>query len=404
MQSKPRMTPNRVQIRVNNESSIKQYCESVGQSRIIEQLDVSITADPNLNYNKLHGILHELHEKHFPNKEVRFNKYKHKKSTWITIGIMNSIKHKDKLYRILKQTCQNDESYNVFGLNLRVYKNILNSAIRKAKRIHYAHLFDLYKTNMRKIWETIKQLLNKNYKQFEFPSTFKINGVNISDKKEIAQQFNNFFVNIGGKLAETILPKHQTKPFDSYLKDRCNSTFNFVPVTRDEVISVIHNFAQKKSAGHDLISTHLLKEISLLIAEPLSLIINQSLCSGIFPSKLKIAKVIPLHKKNEKDLLDNYRPISLLPSISKVFERIVYNQLYSYLTTNGILFKSQYGFRKLHSTETAAIELTDTLLQNLDNGDIPIAIFLDLSKAFDTLDHAILLKKTWIITASRKLL
>ena len=120
---------------------------------------------------------------------------------------------------------------------------------------------------MRKTWETIKQLLNKNYKQFEFPSTFKINGVNISDKKEIAQQFNNFFVNIGGKLAETILPKHQTKPFDSYLKDRCNSTFNFVPVTRDEVISVIHNFAPKKSAGHDLISTHLLKEISLLIAD-----------------------------------------------------------------------------------------------------------------------------------------
>ena len=163
-----------------------------------------------------------------------------------------------------------------------------------------------------------------------------------------------------------------------------------MPVTRDEVISVIHNFDPKKSAGHDLISTLLFKKIPLLIAEPLSLIINQSLCSGIFPSTL----VIPLHKKNEKDLLDNYRPISLLPSISKVFEIIVYNQLYSYLTTNGILFKSQYGFRKLHSTETAAIELTDTLLQNLDNGDIPIAICLDLSKAFDTLDHDVLLKKT----------
>ena len=137
-----------------------------------------------------------------------------------------------------------------------------------------------------------------------------------------------------------------------------------------------------------MISTNLLKEICPLIAEHLSLIINQSLSTGIFPSKLKIAKVIPLNKNNKKDLLDNYRPISLLPSISKVFERIVYNQLYSYLTTNGILFKSQYGFRKSHSTETAAIELTT----NLDNGDIPIAIFLELSKAFDTLDHAILLK------------
>ena len=104
---------------------------------------------------------------------------------------MNSIKHKDKLYRILKQTCQNDESYNVSALNLRVYKNILNGTIRKAKCIHYADLFDLYKTNMRKTWETIEQLLNKNYKQFAFPSTFKINGVNMSDKKEIAHQFNN---------------------------------------------------------------------------------------------------------------------------------------------------------------------------------------------------------------------
>ena len=231
---------------------------------------------------------------------------------------------------------------------------------------------------MRKTCETIKQLLNKNYKQFEFPSPLKINADTISDKKEIAQQFNNFFVNIGSKLAETISSKYQTKPFDSYLNDRCFSTFNFVPVTHDEVISPIHKFAPKKSAGYDLISTNLLKE---------------SLSTGIFPSKLKIAKVIPLHKKNEKDLLDNniyYRPISLLPSISKVFERIVYNQLYSYLTINGMLFKSQYGFRKSHSTETAAIELTDTLLQNLDNGEIPIAIFLDLSKAIDTLDHTIL--------------
>ena len=270
MQSKIRMTPNLVQIRVNNESSIKQYCESVGQSRTIEQLDVNITAHPNSNYNILDDILHELHEKHFPSKKVRFNKYKHKKSTWITMGIINSIKQKDKLYQILKQTCQNDEYYNVAALNIRVYKNILKGAIRKAKHIHYAHLFDLYKTNMGKTWETIKQLLNKNYKHFEFSSTFKINGVNISDKKEIAQQFNICCVNIRSKLAETISSKHQAKPFDSYLKDRCVSSFNFVPVIRDEVISVIHKLAPKKSSGHDLISTNLLKEIPPLIAEPLS--------------------------------------------------------------------------------------------------------------------------------------
>ena len=109
--------------------------------------------------------------------------------------------------------------------------------------------------------------------------------------------------------------------------------------------------------------------------------------------KLIIAKVIPLHKKNDKALLDNYRSISVLPSFSKVFERIVFNQVYEYLSINGILYKSQYGFRKSHSTEMTAIELTDTILQNLDTAKIPISIFVDLSKAFDTLNHAILFNK-----------
>ena len=187
VQSKLRVTPNRVQIRLNNESSIKQYCEFVGISRIIEQLDVNITADPNSNYNILDGILTEMYW-----NRVRFNKYKYKTSTWITIGIINSIKRKEKLYRILEQTCQNDESYNVCALNIRFYKNISNSGVETAKRIHYAHLFDLYINKHEKTWKTIKQLLNKNYKQFEFPSTFKINGINISGKNEIAQQCNNF--------------------------------------------------------------------------------------------------------------------------------------------------------------------------------------------------------------------
>ena len=118
-----------------------------------------------------------------------------------------------------------------------IKKNILNGAIRKTKHIHYAHLFDLYKTNMRKTWETIKQLLNKNYMQFEFPSTFKIMELIFPTKKKLLNNLTIFFVNIGSKLAETILPKHQTKYFDSYLKDRCVSTFNFVPVTRDETFS-----------------------------------------------------------------------------------------------------------------------------------------------------------------------
>ena len=140
-------------------------------------------------------------------------------------------------------------------------------------------------------------------------------------------------------------------------------------------------------------SNKILKIISDEIAEPLTIIINQSFKTGLFPNNLKIAKVVPIYKKGEVHLLDNYRPISILPSVSKVVERVMHNQLHEYFSNENIYYSSQYGFRTKHSTELAAIELVDRIINSLDNDKVPINIFLDLSKAFDTLDHKILLYK-----------
>ena len=133
----------------------------------------------------------------------------------------------------------------------------------------------------------------------------------------------------------------------------------------------------------------LLKFLSPPLISPLRVIIYQSLITGIYPDKLKTAKVIPLFKKDDKAKTDNYHPISLLSSISKIFEKVVYNQLYRYFTQSKLFYDSQYGLRAKHSTELATVELVDRILHSIDNKELPLAIYMDLSKAFETLDHTI---------------
>ena len=137
----------------------------------------------------------------------------------------------------------------------------------------------------------------------------------------------------------------------------------------------------------------MLKAASHVLIRPITIILNHSLRTGIFQDELKIAKVIPLHKKDDLTSISNYRPISILPSISKIFERVMFNQLYSYFIENDLLYSSQYDSRKGHSTEFAVLEIIDRIILDLDKGETPINVYLDLSKAFDTLDHKILLEK-----------
>ena len=169
-------------------------------------------------------------------------------------------------------------------------------------------------------------------------------------------KFNNYFTDIGKNLADKIDTSNK-HPFDHYLHSPSISKFHLKQTNPNEIISVINNLPMKTSAGHDKISCIILKEIKDIIAQPLSLLVNQAFNTGVFPSKLKLAKVIPLFKKGDKTSIENYRPISLLPCMSKVLEKIINIQLYDYFQSNNLLYKSQYGFRKHHSTEFASLEL-----------------------------------------------
>ncbi len=129
------------------------------------------------------------------------------------------------------------------------------------------------------------------------------------------------------------------------------------------------------------------------LIRPITLIINQMLNTGIFPDKRKVAKIIPIHKKDDKSLFTNYRPISLLTAISKIFEKVIFKQLYQFFQEMQLFYNGQYGFRTEHSTELAALELVDRVMVEMDTNNTPISIFLDLSKAFGTINHKILLDK-----------
>ena len=173
----------------------------------------------------------------------------------------------------------------------------------------------------------MKNVLNKLKSKSVHPKMFLIDGHQVTNMTSIANKFNEYFTSVGSNLANAI--DTRGKPaYTSYLRVPSITTFNFTYTNSDEVRILINNLKSKQSAGHDSISSQLLKDIGHIIAPTLSVIIDQSLYTGIFPIQLKIAKVIPLFKKGEETSIENYRPISLLPSISKVFERVVFNQFY----------------------------------------------------------------------------
>ena len=236
--------------------------------------------------------------------------------------------------------------------------------------------------------------MNKNNLRENTPNFFHDGtGNKITDDLEIANGLNTYFSETGPKLINNSTIHHNTPSAGEYISVIDSPSFSFTLITNKSTERAIERMKSKPSSGFDNISNKLLKSMKIAIAPYLTIIMNQIFTTNIFPKKLKIAKVVPIFKKDDATLFSNYRPISLLPCISKVFERIIHDQIYNFFETNNLLYTNQYGYRKGHSTEHAALTLVEKIINNIDNRIDTIAIFMDLSKAFDTIDHTILIKK-----------
>ena len=241
----------------------------------------------------------------------------------------------------------------------------------------------------------INRLTNKTNDKTNIIEYLKIENQDHYEHKLIAEEFAKHFCNVGKHYAEQIpSAKKDIEYYLAHISNNPNSIF-INPTCPTEIERLIEKLPNKKSSGHDNLSNILLKHMKTAIILPLTIIFNHSIEEGVFPHSMKAADVTPLHKCKEKYMVATYRLISLPITISKILEKVIYSRTYNFLTANEQLYQSQYGFRTGHSCQNSVSKLIGTILKNQEENRLSIGVFIDLSKAFDTLSHDILLRKLY---------
>lgn len=332
------------------------------------------------SFKTFEKILHESRDICCPNEE-KLNIKARPNEPWFSRGLRVSRKTKEKLFTKTrkKKGTPNYEKYIT-------YRRIYNNLCKKAKIEYYFREFNIHKHNGRKIWDIAREVVGTSKTRDEV-----LNLEGCSNDTETASKFNDFFANIAPSLASKI--KKTDKDFSEYLPLINNPQMKFKPVTEAQIVKTLSKMKNKVSFSHDFISNKLLRHVKEEIALPLSHLVTLSLKLSYVPISWKRAKVVPVFKSGSKLDPGNYRPISLLPTLSKVVEKVVHQQVVSYLNKNNILFKHQYGFRGGFSCEQLLLKLQDLLYKAKAKKEYSIMVFIDLKKAFDTTAHHILLSK-----------
>lgn len=311
---------------------------------------------------------------------------------WITDGLVKSINIRDKIHQKMKKYPNNINLRNNFN-KLQVK---INKWVVETKNRYYENMFRTNANNTKQQWKLINELTGKSS-----PSRNSIQLENdeglVADPIMVAQQFNSFFVNVPNTLSEfSDLSTGQYRQYKDQFKTKTNPNSIFWrPVCDDEVLKLINSLQNNKAPGPDQISTLIIKKNQLFLTPVLVFIFNLSLSEGQFPQSLKIAKVVPIFKGGSPLQVGNYRPISLLSVFSKLLEKIVKSRMLDFLAQTNFFSRDQYGFREGLNTECALENFLSQIYNSLNdlNSNKTAGLFLDLAKAFDTVNHKLLLRK-----------
>ena len=388
------MTLKNTHVSHNNSESFKYDYSSFKEDKFLDdfnQIDFTYLENNDLDVNnKFDTFLKDLNaltNQHAPIKRRSRKEMKLKDKPWINNRILKMMRIRDRILQKMKKQPTPD--------NVKLYKkfrNRVSNELKESKAQYFHTYFSINSQNMKKLWSSIKSIISHKSSTSSSINKIKDKDGNVtSDPSKMSNIFNDFYVNVADGMTKTI-PITRKFPLD-YLSGRMRNSLFLAPVTLIEVNDLISILNPSKSVGPNSIPIKLLRIIGLSISPLLALLVNQSFQSGIFPDKLKIAKVISLFKKGNPELPSNYRPISLLPVFSKIFEKLMYRRLYKFLEIHKVLYSLQFGFQENHSIDHALVSLTEAIRNTLDKNRLGCGIFIDLQKAFDTVNHRILLSK-----------
>lgn len=337
--------------------------------------------DANLATNLFFEDLKIFIEKNTVSTLKKINK---KRKPWVTEGLITSMKKRDKLHL----ACKNQPFNKKLKDHYIKYRNKLNSLIERTKTIHLKKQIEDTGGDKKRIWGVINEVTQYKKKKDDNIKEIQIEGESIPVDKnpiKVANFFNKYFSEVG-------VSNGQRQSAATNISDCPKSNFYLKPVTVKEIDETITKIKGGSAPGHDGINTNTVKYIRKYILDPLCYIYNLCIKNGIFPHQFKKAIICPIYKKGDSRLVNNYRPISLLSVFSKIFERCIKNRLVKYLDENKILSDLQFGFRSGRDTNDAILAVTEEVYSQLDDGGKVAVCAMDLSKAFDLVDHTVLIK------------
>lgn len=345
-------------------------------------------SENNLNclFDQFYSIITSTIDHHAPKKKLTRKQKKLQNKPWLTKGLLKSIKNKQKMYKTHFLGGNATERYLY-----KLYANKLNKIKELAKKNYFHEQIFTHKNNPKKTWELLKTLLPRKAKSPP-PISLSVKDNKITDPHDIAETINQFFANVGKNLASKLKPIEEDR-FLTYLGEPTIPSIYLLPSSPKEVTNLIKSLNSDKATGFDDIPPYFLKVAAHVIAQPLSMIFNHCMLLGIFPNKLKTGMVIPVYKNGPADEVGNYRPISLLTSLDKIFEKILNKRFVSFLKANNILVPVQFGFRNAHSTVHPILDIMTSCYDAIQSKMYSSLLFLDIKKAFDSVCHKKLLSK-----------